>query len=137
MEEGFQQSTSPTRMLRGGLGSCVTTLTRILLSCWLVTSQTSAICVPFHRMRLKHMQRGTNCLSLVTDYHHEITPWRSETSALDSTNVETAFRNILTEIYRSVSNKHVSHATNIVLPSDDEKTKQAKPAKKCQTCQNL
>uniref|UniRef100_A0A0N5A7S6 Ras-related protein Rab-11B n=1 Tax=Syphacia muris TaxID=451379 RepID=A0A0N5A7S6_9BILA len=30
-----------------------------------------------------------------------------ETSALDSTNVETAFTNILTEIYRSVSVKHV------------------------------
>ncbi|ULU10704.1 hypothetical protein L3Y34_014753 [Caenorhabditis briggsae] len=30
-----------------------------------------------------------------------------ETSALDSTNVEAAFTNILTEIYKSVSNKHV------------------------------
>jgi GTPase SAR1 family protein len=30
-----------------------------------------------------------------------------ETSALDATNVETAFQNILTEIYRIVSKKHM------------------------------
>lgn len=34
----------------------------------------------------------------------------AETSALDSTNVEAAFTNILTEIYKSVSNKHVGGA---------------------------
>jgi small GTP-binding protein len=39
-----------------------------------------------------------------------------ETSALDSTNVEAAFTNILTEIYRSVSNRHVgSDRANPVL----------------------
>ncbi|TKR96296.1 hypothetical protein L596_010338 [Steinernema carpocapsae] len=33
-----------------------------------------------------------------------------ETSALDSTNVEAAFTNILTEIYKAVSNKHVGNS---------------------------
>jgi len=37
-----------------------------------------------------------------------------ETSALDSTNVEAAFTNILTEIYKSVSNKHVGNENNRV-----------------------
>ncbi|KAJ1365392.1 hypothetical protein KIN20_025678 [Parelaphostrongylus tenuis] len=41
-----------------------------------------------------------------------------ETSALDSTNVEAAFTNILTEIYKSVSNKHVgSDRMTVSLPS--------------------
>ncbi|VDL77741.1 unnamed protein product [Nippostrongylus brasiliensis] len=40
-----------------------------------------------------------------------------ETSALDSTNVEAAFTNILTEIYKSVSNKHVGTDRMVPLPS--------------------
>ncbi|PIO66918.1 Ras family protein [Teladorsagia circumcincta] len=40
-----------------------------------------------------------------------------ETSALDSTNVEAAFTNILTEIYKSVSNKHVGSDRMVPLPS--------------------
>merc|ERR1711879_512926 len=37
-----------------------------------------------------------------------------ETSALDSTNVETAFHNILTEIYRIVSQKQITDGTGDV-----------------------
>ena len=36
-----------------------------------------------------------------------------ETSALDSTNVETAFQNILTEIYRIVSQKQLDNGPNV------------------------
>jgi small GTP-binding protein len=58
-----------------------------------------------------------------------------ETSALDSTNVEAAFTNILTEIYKSVSNKHVGsdrvgtlpvggRGVELVSPSTDNPKKQ-------------
>jgi len=62
-----------------------------------------------------------------------------ETSALDSTNVEAAFTNILTEIYRSVSTRQVppdrmvpiSAQNNISLSS----TNDAQGKKQC--CVNL
>jgi len=51
-----------------------------------------------------------------------------ETSALDSTNVEAAFTNILTEIYRSVSQRHIGNIddagtvpSTITLPSTQSK----------------
>lgn len=40
-----------------------------------------------------------------------------ETSALDASNVESAFQNILTEIYRIVSNKALESADNPIKPS--------------------
>lgn len=66
-----------------------------------------------------------------------------ETSALDSTNVEEAFKNILTEIYRIVSQKQIaersahdeSPGNNVVdisvPPTTDQK------GNKLQCCQNL
>jgi len=47
-----------------------------------------------------------------------------ETSALDSTNVETAFQNILTEIYRIVSQKQIRQGSG---EADDLKTDNTKP----------
>jgi GTPase SAR1 family protein len=41
-----------------------------------------------------------------------------ETSALDATNVEDAFKNILTEIYKIVSQKSLSGATKAPLQDD-------------------
>ena len=38
-----------------------------------------------------------------------------ETSALDSTNVETAFQNILTEIYKIVSQKQLGDSDRVSL----------------------
>ncbi|PVZ99692.1 hypothetical protein BB558_004273 [Smittium angustum] len=60
-----------------------------------------------------------------------------ETSALDSNNVEQAFHQILTEIYRIVSNKVIESGNEnvqpgsgaqIIVPSADDNTK---PANKC------
>lgn len=45
-----------------------------------------------------------------------------ETSALDSTNVEVAFRNILEEIYHIVSQKQIRDATNPSGPQPNEYT---------------
>ncbi|XP_052216510.1 ras-related protein Rab-11A-like [Dreissena polymorpha] len=42
-----------------------------------------------------------------------------ETSALDSSNVEVAFRNILTEIYHRLAQKHLDLAGVVDRPSDD------------------
>jgi len=43
-----------------------------------------------------------------------------ETSALDASNVESAFQNILTEIYRIVSNKALESADNPIKPTGGE-----------------
>jgi Ras-related protein Rab-11A len=43
-----------------------------------------------------------------------------ETSALDASNVETAFQNILTDIYRIVSNKALEAAPDVIKPSGGE-----------------
>jgi len=43
-----------------------------------------------------------------------------ETSALDASNVESAFQNILTEIYRIVSNKALESADNAIKPTGGE-----------------
>jgi len=43
-----------------------------------------------------------------------------ETSALDASNVESAFQHILTEIYRVVSNKALESADNPIKPSGGE-----------------
>jgi len=43
-----------------------------------------------------------------------------ETSALDSTNVEVAFHNILTEIYRIVSQKQINDSQNNDVPSNGQ-----------------
>uniref|UniRef100_A0A8C5NZP1 Ras-related protein Rab-11B n=1 Tax=Jaculus jaculus TaxID=51337 RepID=A0A8C5NZP1_JACJA len=67
-----------------------------------------------------------------------------KTSALDSTNVEEAFKNILTEIYRIVSQKqiadHAAHdespGNNVVDISVPPTTEGQKP-NKLQCCQNL
>ncbi|KAF6307007.1 RAB11B, member RAS oncogene family [Rhinolophus ferrumequinum] len=67
-----------------------------------------------------------------------------ETSALDSTNVEEAFKNILTEIYRIVSQKQIadraahdeSPGNNVVDISVPPTTDGQKP-NKLQCCQNL
>ncbi|CAB1317715.1 unnamed protein product [Coregonus sp. 'balchen'] len=79
---------------------------------------------------LRHL-RAKNTLSFI------------ETSALDSTNVEEAFKNILTEIYRIVSQKQIaersahdeSPGNNVVdisvPPTTDQK------GNKLQCCQNL
>ncbi|MGH0181193.1 UNVERIFIED_CONTAM: hypothetical protein FKN15_006228 [Acipenser sinensis] len=67
-----------------------------------------------------------------------------ETSALDSTNVEEAFKNILTEIYRIVSQKQItdrsvhdeSPGNNVVDISVPPTTDGQRP-NKLQCCQNL
>nr|XP_006640078.1 PREDICTED: ras-related protein Rab-11B [Lepisosteus oculatus] len=67
-----------------------------------------------------------------------------ETSALDSTNVEEAFKNILTEIYRIVSQKQIadrsahdeSPGNNVVDISVPPTTDGQRPSK-LQCCQNL
>ncbi|KAK2082184.1 Ras- protein Rab-11B, partial [Saguinus oedipus] len=66
-----------------------------------------------------------------------------ETSALDSTNIEEAFKNILTEIYHIMSQKQIAdHAThespgnNVVDISVPLMTDGQKP-NKLQCCQNL
>ncbi|MGH0170797.1 UNVERIFIED_CONTAM: hypothetical protein FKN15_071792 [Acipenser sinensis] len=67
-----------------------------------------------------------------------------ETSALDSTNVEEAFKNILTEIYRIVSQKQItdrsahdeSPGNNLVDISVPPTTDGQRP-NKLQCCQNL
>ena len=43
-----------------------------------------------------------------------------ETSALDSTNVETAFHNILTEIYRIVSQKQITDSGETERPGGSQ-----------------
>ncbi|WFC97610.1 hypothetical protein MYAM1_000327 [Malassezia yamatoensis] len=43
-----------------------------------------------------------------------------ETSALDASNVEQAFQNILTEIYRIVSNKQLQSSDDVIKPSGGE-----------------
>jgi Ras-related protein Rab-11A len=43
-----------------------------------------------------------------------------ETSALDASNVESAFQNILTEIYRIVSNKALESSQDVIKPSGGE-----------------
>jgi len=43
-----------------------------------------------------------------------------ETSALDASNVESAFQNILTEIYRIVSNKALEQSENQIKPPPNE-----------------
>eukprot|EP00062_Callorhinchus_milii_P002152 gi/632939133/ref/XP_007907824.1/ PREDICTED: ras-related protein Rab-11A [Callorhinchus milii] len=65
-----------------------------------------------------------------------------ETSALDSTNVETAFQTILTEIYRIVSQKQMSDRrendmspSNNVVPIHVPPTTENKPKMQC--CQNI
>lgn len=45
-----------------------------------------------------------------------------ETSALDSTNVETAFQNILTEIYKIVSQKQIRDSPDDESPSNNVQT---------------
>ncbi|XP_043933794.1 ras-related protein Rab-11A isoform X1 [Protopterus annectens] len=65
-----------------------------------------------------------------------------ETSALDSTNVETAFQTILTEIYRIVSQKQMldkrendMSPSNNVVPIHVPSTTENKPKMQC--CQNI
>ncbi|KAK6475030.1 ras-related protein Rab-11A [Huso huso] len=65
-----------------------------------------------------------------------------ETSALDSTNVETAFQTILTEIYRIVSQKQMSDRhenemspSNNVVPIHVSPTTENNPKMQC--CQNI
>ena len=43
-----------------------------------------------------------------------------ETSALDASNVEQAFQNILTEIYHIVSNKALQSSDDVIKPSGGE-----------------
>ena len=50
-----------------------------------------------------------------------------ETSALDSTNVESAFQNILTEIYRIVSQKQLDNPTSAPAPGQNTHTLQVAP----------
>ena len=50
-----------------------------------------------------------------------------ETSALDSTNVENAFQNILTEIYRIVSQKQLDSPDNNPQPGQNTTTLQVAP----------
>ena len=50
-----------------------------------------------------------------------------ETSALDSTNVESAFQNILTEIYRIVSQKQLDNPDTTPTPSSNTHTLQVAP----------
>ncbi|CAO1615036.1 unnamed protein product [Jaminaea pallidilutea] len=45
-----------------------------------------------------------------------------ETSALDASNVEQAFQNILTEIYRIVSNKALQSSDEVIKPSGGSET---------------
>lgn len=51
-----------------------------------------------------------------------------ETSALDSSNVENAFQNILAEIYRIVSQKQLEHPQNTPAPSSNTRTLQVAPS---------
>ncbi|XP_061563344.1 ras-related protein Rab-11A [Cololabis saira] len=63
-----------------------------------------------------------------------------ETSALDSTNVETAFQTILTEIYRIVSQKQMSERQDGESPSNNVVNIQVQPTEnkpKMQCCQNI
>ncbi|KAG9329266.1 hypothetical protein JZ751_006294, partial [Albula glossodonta] len=67
-----------------------------------------------------------------------------ETSALDSTNVEEAFKNILTEIYRIVSQKQISdHPSHPESPGNNvvdisvPPTTDGQRGNKLQCCQNL
>uniref|UniRef100_A0A4W6DVA5 Uncharacterized protein n=1 Tax=Lates calcarifer TaxID=8187 RepID=A0A4W6DVA5_LATCA len=53
--------------------------------------------------------------NLENDYLKKNTLSFIETSALDSTNVEEAFKNILTEIYRIVSQKQISEMSSSFL----------------------
>jgi len=52
-----------------------------------------------------------------------------ETSALDSTNVETAFQKILTEIYQSMNRKNLSGDKEISTPTTGEKLEIVHPDK--------
>ncbi|KAE8291067.1 Ras-related protein Rab-11B ORA3 Precursor [Larimichthys crocea] len=67
-----------------------------------------------------------------------------ETSALDSTNVEEAFKNILTEIYRIVSQKQIAERSahdespgNNVVDISVPPTTDGQRGSKLQCCQNL
>jgi len=62
-----------------------------------------------------------------------------ETSALDSTNVEVAFRNILEEIHQIVSQKQIRDATNPSgsQPSDNVQTIQVAPTTEHDTRKNI
>ncbi|CAM5176849.1 unnamed protein product [Eretmochelys imbricata] len=67
-----------------------------------------------------------------------------ETSALDSTNVEEAFKNILTEIYRIVSQKQIADRSahdespgNNVVDISVPPTTDGQKSNKLQCCQNL
>uniref|UniRef100_A0A4W5LKC6 RAB11a, member RAS oncogene family n=1 Tax=Hucho hucho TaxID=62062 RepID=A0A4W5LKC6_9TELE len=64
-----------------------------------------------------------------------------ETSALDSTNVETSFQTILTEIYRIVSQKQMSdRRDNDMSPSNNVVNIQVQPTEnkpKMQCCQSI
>ncbi|MBN3282342.1 RB11B protein, partial [Polyodon spathula] len=67
-----------------------------------------------------------------------------ETSALDSTNVEEAFKNILTEIYRIVSQKQITDRSahdespgNNVVDISVPPTTDGQRSNKLQCCQNL
>ncbi|KAF8366011.1 rab-11.1 [Pristionchus pacificus] len=59
-----------------------------------------------------------------------------ETSALDSTNVEAAFTNILTEIYKSVSNKHVGGDRVMPPPTNGIDITATENSQKKQCCSN-
>jgi len=64
-----------------------------------------------------------------------------ETSALDSTNVETAFQNILTEIYRIVSQKQIREPNDEDSPTHNVKSIHVEPtvnteSVRRQCCQN-
>ncbi|OZC07628.1 Ras family protein [Onchocerca flexuosa] len=64
-----------------------------------------------------------------------------ETSALDSTNVEAAFTNILTEIYKSVSVKHVGGDNRATISASSSNgiviSPTAEPQTKKQCCSSL
>ncbi|AWP11349.1 hypothetical protein SMAX5B_017672, partial [Scophthalmus maximus] len=67
-----------------------------------------------------------------------------ETSALDSTNVEEAFKNILTEIYRIVSQKQIADRSahdespgNNVVDISVPPTTDGQKGNKLQCCQSL
>ena len=105
-------------------------LTRALSLCWWEISLIWSICVLSLRKRPR---------SLLVSYFHVANNNLSfiETSALDGANVETAFQNILTEIYKVVSNKALENESGrdagvkagksiTVAPTDTAKPAQGK-----------